>query len=71
MGKVVLNSNNNATAHLNWIKVDFNNIIKKFLRIIPQTNFKSSYQYFVYLMSNQFGIEAIEIYFPKTYVDQA
>lgn len=21
-------------------------------------------------MSNQFGIEAIEIYFPKTYVDQ-
>jgi len=22
-------------------------------------------------MSNQFGIEAIEIYFPKTYVDQA
>jgi hypothetical protein len=40
------------------------------LRFIPQTNFKSSYQYFVYFMSNQFGIEAIEIYFPKTFVDQ-
>lgn len=60
------------TAYLNKKIHHFNNIIKlKVGRVYTSNNFKSSYQYFVYLMSNQFGIEAIEIYFPKTFVDQA
>ncbi len=60
------------TAYLNPEIQDFNNIIKlKAGRVYTSNNFKSSYQYFVYFMSNQFGIEAIEIYFPKTFVDQA
>jgi len=42
------NSNNNATAYLNGIKVDFNNIIKLLCRVYTSNkNFKSSNQYFV------------------------
>jgi len=42
-----INSNNNATAYLNQIKADFNNIIKFSSGLYLKQKIKSSNQYFV------------------------